>query len=290
MNTSQSTWYRKNSLWVSLLFLFCTLGVGIAQDLGSKQAAASSPALSQAEMEEFLLKAKVVERKELSMGVTNSQQAVLDDGKFRHNAHIQTVDISKTSFQTSQGTEANFRDSYKFNMAGYELDKLLGLNMVPPSVERKVAGHSAAVTWWIDDGMVEKDRIKNKIEPPDQHRWNQQMFLCRLFDQLIFNTDRNLGNLVITKDWKIWMIDHTRAFRMLKELPSPQNLAQCDRKLLAKLRELDKATLTQKLGRYLDSMEIQGILGRRDKIVKFFDDQIAQKGEANVLFDMAGNL
>ena len=290
MNTIQSTWYRKNSFWVSLLFLFCTLGVGIAQDSGSKQAAASLPALSQAEMEEFLFKAKVVKKKTLSVGVTNSERATLDDGKLRHDAHVQSIDVKKDVFQTPRGTERNFRDCYKYNMAAYELDKLLELNMVPPSVERKVAGHSAAVTWWIDDGMVEKDRIKNKIEPPDQHRWNQQMFLCRLFDQLIFNTDRNLGNLVITKDWKIWMIDHTRAFRMLKELPSPQNLAQCDRKLLAKLRELDKATLTQKLGRYLDSMEIQGILGRRDKIVKFFDDQIAQKGEANVLFDMAGNL
>ena len=289
MNTSQSTWYRKNSLWVSLLFLFCTLGVGIAQDLGSKQAVASSPKLSQAEMEEFLLKAKVVGRKELSMGVTNSQQAVLDDGKFRHNAHIQTVDISKTSFQTSQGTEMNFRDSYKFNMAGYELDKLLGLNMVPVSVERRV-GSMAAVTWWVDDTlMTELERKKKKIEPPDQRSWNQQMFVCRVFDQLIYNTDRNLGNLVITKDWKIWMIDHTRAFRTMKDLRSPQDLVQCDRRLLAKLRELNRETLKQKLGRYLTSTEIEGLLARRDKIVKFLDDQIVQKGEANVLFDMAGN-
>src|SRR3990172_5595077 len=110
------------------------------------------------------------------------------------------------------------------------------------------------------------------------------MFVCRVFDQLIYNTDRNLGNLVITKDWKIWMIDHTRAFRTMKDLRSPQDLVQCDRRLLAKLRELNRETLKQKLGRYLTSTEIEGLLARRDKIVKFLDDQIVQKGEANVLF------
>jgi hypothetical protein len=237
-------------------------------------------------MEQFLLTAKIVERKELGMGVTNSQRAVLDDGKLRHSAHIQTVDISKTSYQTAQGTEINFRDSYKFNMAAYELDKLLELNMVPVSVERKV-GSMAAVTWWVDDTMMtELDRKKKKMEPPDQHYWNQQMYVCRVFDQLIYNTDRNLGNLVITKDWNIWMIDHTRAFRMMKDLKSAKDLVQCDRKLLGKLRELNNEVLTKQLGHYLNAMQIEGLLARRDKIVKFFDEQVAQKGEAAVLYDL----
>lgn len=257
----------------------------LAQDApGTKTAAPAR--LTRAEMEEFLLKAKVVDRRELSMGITNSQRAVLDDGKLRHNAHIQTVDISKITFETTQGTEMNFRDCYKFNVAAYELDKLLDLNMVPVSIERKV-GSMAAVTWWVDDAsMTELDRKKKKLEPPDLRSWNQQMYVCRVFDQLIYNTDRNLGNLVITKDWKIWMIDHTRAFRMMKDLRNPQNLVQCDRRLLAKLRELNKEVLNRQLQRYLTSKEIEGLLARRDKIVKFFDEQIAQKGEAAVLFDL----
>ena len=134
--------------------------------------------------------------------------------------------------------------------------------------------------------MTELDRKKKKIEPPDQHSWNQQMYVCRVFDQLIYNTDRNLGNLVISKDWKIWLIDHTRAFRDMKDLRSPTDLVECDRKLLAKLRELNKETLTKELGRYLTQMEIEGLLARRDKIVHFFDEQIAQKGETAVLFDL----
>jgi len=238
------------------------------------------------QMEEFLRNARVLQQKPLSLGVTNSQRATLEERDFKHDAHIQTVDISKTSFQTDRGTEFNFRDCYKYNMAAYELDKLLDLNMVPVSVERKVGGNVAAVTWWVNDSMLELDRKKRKMEPPDQHLWNQQMYLGRVFDQLIYNTDRNLGNLLITKDWKIWMIDHTRAFRTMKELKSPKDLVQCDRQLLAKLRELNREMLEQKLGHYLTKREIDGLLSRRDLIVKFFDEQAALKGEAAVLFDL----
>jgi hypothetical protein len=134
--------------------------------------------------------------------------------------------------------------------------------------------------------MTELDRMKKKTQSPDLPGWNQQMYVCRVFDQLIYNTDRNLGNLVITKDWKIWLIDHTRAFRRMKDLQTPQNLVQCDRKLLAKMRELSNEVLHQKLGRYLNTAEIDAILSRRDKIVKVFDDKIAQAGEAKVLFDL----
>ena len=72
----------------------------------------------------------------------------------------------------------------------------------------------------------------------------------------------------------------------MKDLQTPQNLVQCDRKLLAKMRELNSEVLNQKLGRYLSDAEIDAILSRRDKIVKLFDDKIAQTGEAQVLFDL----
>jgi len=35
----------------------------------------------------------------------------------------------------------------------------------------------------------------------------------RVFSQLVYDTDRNLGNVLISEDWHLWMIDFTRAFR-----------------------------------------------------------------------------
>lgn len=176
--------------------------------------------LSNSDKETFLKNAKVLQTKTLSQGITNTKRAVLDDGKLRHDAHIQTIDISKVEFEGSRGgKELNFRDCYKFNVAAYELDKVLEINMTPASVERKIAGSAAAVTWWVDDvQMMESERKKKKIEPPDLEDWARQMHVVRVFDQLIFNTDRNLGNLLITKDWKLRMIDHSRAFRIQRTL------------------------------------------------------------------------
>jgi hypothetical protein len=242
---------------------------------------------SRAEMEQFLLNAEVLQRKALGTGVTNSEKAVLSDGKLQHEAHIQSIDVRNNSFTSSRGTELDFKDSYKFNIAAYRLDKIMDLNMIPVSVLRKVGGKSSAVTWWVDDKMFDDvDRKKQGIEPPNQDDWNKQMYVLRVFDQLIYNTDRNLGNLVIDKQWRMWMIDHTRAFRPQTKLQNEKNLVMCDRKLLASLRKLDQETLDEQLQPFLTKGEIKALLARRDLIVKFFDNAVKEKGEGAVLYDL----
>ncbi|MBZ5591837.1 MAG: hypothetical protein LAP39_06350 [Acidobacteriia bacterium] len=242
---------------------------------------------SRAEIEDFLLHANVVDRKELGVGVTNSARATLSDGKLEHLAHIQSIDETKAEYKTARGTELNFKDTYKYNIAAYRLDKILDLNMIPASVERKIAGKSCAVTWWVDDKMFDEiDRVKQGLAPPDLDAWNKQMYVVRVFDQLIDNTDRNLGNLVIDKQWRMWMIDHTRAFRTTTKIRSEANLVMCDRKLLAGMRKLDEDTLNEQLRPYLNKTEIKAMLARRDKIVKFFEEAVTNKGQGAVLYDM----
>jgi hypothetical protein len=244
--------------------------------------------MTNGEREQFLMKANVLRTKGLSMGVTNSLKAYMSDGTTEHDAHIQSIDEYKARFEGTNGSEINFRDTYKFNVAAYRLAKMLNLNMVPPSVERKVAGKTSAITWWVDDAaMTELDRRKHKHEAPDRNSWNKQMNTVTVFDELIYNVDRNLGNLVITKDWNIWMIDHTRAFRMHKSCPKLAGLKQIDRNLLDNLRNLTREMLKEQLGDYLRSPEIDAVLARRDLIVKHFEDRVAQSGAATVLYEMA---
>jgi hypothetical protein len=256
------------------------------------QTAQTGTAVSDTEIEQFLLHAEVVRTKGVSTGITGTQRATLSDGKLTHDASLQTIDVYKASFQTAKGTELNFRDSYKYNIAAYRLDRLLGLNMIPVSVERSVAGKTGAVTWWIDDvKMMEKDRFQKKIEPPDQTTWNDQMYQARVFNELVYNTDANLGNLLITNDWRLWMVDFSRAFRLHKDLREPKNLNNCklDRRVYTALRGLDEPTLTAKLGDVLRDTEINGLLARRDRILKHFEQQIAQKGEQSVICDAPGH-
>jgi hypothetical protein len=242
------------------------------------------PAIEQ--KEEFLKTAKILRTRQLSEGITNSLRATLSDGKCTHDAHIQSIDEYKNTFVTATGTELNFKDTYKGNIAGYRLDKIMRLGMIPPSVERKYAGRSAAFTWWVDDVlMTEKQRYQKGVEPPDRDRWNLQMYIVRVFDQLIYNTDRNLGNLLILKNWDLRMIDHTRAFRLYDQLRDDKNLVRCDRQFLDRLRKLDEPTLMRELTPYLTRPEIKAVLARRDRIVAFFEKAIATQGEAAVLYD-----
>jgi hypothetical protein len=243
--------------------------------------------LSVTDREEFLKTAEIVSQKSINMGVTGSSKATLQTSNRTHAAHVQTIDESKSRFEGSRGMELNFRDSYKFNIAAYELAKLLDLNMVPPSVARKVRGVGAAVTWWVDDvAMTELDRYKKHLQAPDPTDWNRQMDMVRVFDQLIYNVDRNLGNLVITNDWQIHMIDHTRAFRVMKACPKLNEISRIDRNLLNHLRELRYETLRERLGAYVTDSEIKSLLARRDLIVKEFDSRIARSGEGAVLVEM----
>ena len=259
--------------------LYCSAASVAAVDPGAD-------ALSSDQVEEFLRHGEVVSSRSVNIGITGTQRVTLCDSRVTHEAHVQTVDERKAIHQTARGTELQFRDAYHFNVAAYRLDRMLGLNMTPPAVFRRYKGKDAAFTWWLDDATMEGDRIKKKLHPPDSDSFNKQMFVVRVFDQLVFNTDRNLQNLVITPDWNLWMIDHTRAFRLRTELASPKNLVKCDRKLLENLRRLNEATLKEQLGDSLRREEIRALLKRRDKIVALFDDKIRRQGEAAVLYDL----
>jgi len=262
-----------------------TAGLTASPVAAARQATAAAPAkpaaLSDAEIERFLLNGKVTKTRGAGKGVTGSLRGTMTDGTLTHDVHIQPIDETKKEFRSQQGTEFNFRDYWAFNVAAYKIDRLIGLGLVPVSVERRWKTAPAAYSWWLDDVLMEEgDRLKRKTSPPNLVRWNEQMQMVRLFDQLIANIDRNLGNLMITNDWTIWAIDHTRAFRTNSKLKTPGNIARCDREIFARLKQLDKTSLKNAVQGHLQPYEIESVLKRRDEIV----DIIEKRGEAG-LFD-----
>lgn len=252
-------------------------------------AAVAGPSLGLVEQERFLKVADITSQRELSEGSTKSFRMTLSDGHLTHDAHFQPIDIYKPVWRGKDGSlEKNFRDTWKFNVAAYELSKLIGIaHMVPASVEREVDGRLGSMTWWADDvQMTELERRDKKVAVPATQDWVNQLHIVRVFDQLIYNTDRNQGNLLITSDWKVLLIDHTRAFRTQSTLQNRNQLMRCDYRLLQALRKLNRPALLKSLGPYLRAEEITAILARRDLIVRFFDNEVAQKGEVSVLTDL----
>ena len=191
---------------------------------------------------------------------------------------MQTIDDYKATFLN----EIGFKDTYKFNIAGWKLARLLGIDdMVPPSVKRTFDGKPASFTWWVDNVMMEEtERRAKKLQAPNAELWKQENAIMEVFDQLIYNMDRNQTNMLIDQDWHLWLIDDSRSFRPHKSLKDKSVLRTCDRTMLAKMKTLDEATLTKEFGKDVTKDEIQGLLARRDLIVKFFE----AKGES-ALFD-----
>jgi len=246
----------------------------------------NEPNLTEEQKKDFLLHAKVVDSKRLGKGVTNPWRLTLSNGELTHDAAFQPVDERKDKMTFSDGhTEMNFIDSYHYNIAGYELAKLLGMSdMVPVYVERRWNGQIGALSWWIPWKWDEAMQQQHHLSPPDTEAWNKQMYKVRVFDQLIYDTDPNLHNFLITEDWKIWRIDFTRAFRWYHDLQNPKDLVQCDRQLLEKLRQLSYDEVLDKTKPHLAKPEVKAVMARRDKIVAYFEKLIAQKGEGEVLY------
>lgn len=235
------------------------------------QPATATP-LSDDQIEAFLRDAKVVKTKSVGKGVTGSLRATMTDGTLTHDAQIQQIEEKKTQFEAAGAAEFNFEDSWRFNVAAYRVDRLIGLQMVPVTVSRKWKSAPAAFTWWIDDVMMDEGkRLKDKTQPPDSGLWNEQMQMVRVFDQLIYNVDRNMGNLLIGKTWRVWAIDHTRAFRTQNTLKTPANVTRCDRQVVERLKQLNKDGLKKSIGEFVTEYQINGLLARRDKIVEIFE-------------------
>jgi hypothetical protein len=275
-------------MWLGVLLAAVVVVVAVPMEGDDSPKLPKAVGLSDAEQEAFLLTGEITRTRSAGAGTTGSSKCTLRKDGREHDAHIQEIDQAKPMVNLAGGAEIDFRDSYRNNVAAYRLDRLLGLGMIPVTVVRLQGLKKASFTWWVDDVLMdEKARLEKGMDSPDPPVWNQQMYVVRIFDQLIFNTDRNLGNLLIDKEWRIWMIDHTRAFKIFKELKSPQNLGtHCPRGLLASLRRLDKPTLAEPMKGLLSDSQIRGLLARRDLIVKYYEARLAELGEGTVLYDL----
>ena len=266
---------------ICLLFVVCACAL-----LPWIAAANDETPLTKEQIKQFLQTAKVIKSKASAKGITHPYRLTLTDGSITHDGSFQTVNERKPEMKFESGaTEFNFVDSWKYNVAGYEIADLIGLgDMVPVYVERKWEGKTGSLSWWLPVMMDEAERVEKKIEPPNPEAWNKQMYRIRVLDELVYDTDPNLTNILIGKDWTLWRIDFTRAFRHSKDLRAPKNLVMCDRQLLGKLKELKADDVSARTKNYLTKEEVETMMVRRDKIVAFFEQSAAQKGEAKVLY------
>ena len=255
----------------------CVVGfLGVAAVLiASPQAQVSSPPPAervfegrQAEIEAFLKTAAVVRYESLSLGITRPLRAWLAPGG----------PCASVAWKPLRpGMYKGFWESYKSEIAAYEADKLLQLNMVPPTVERELNGVRGAMVMWLEGLQMWRDVDKTR---PVTRYWNTQVVRMNMFDAFIGNSDRNAGNILIDGNWTMHLIDHSRAFAFPDR--TRIKLAQVDAALWDRMRALDEKTLRDALGEWIDRASIRAMLDRRERMQKQIDELVKKRGEGSV--------
>jgi hypothetical protein len=280
--------------WTALPSRAAGLGVLLLLSLASPTRAEDGRTygllLQGAEAEAFLRTARVVEREDLDEGVTRPQRLTLSDGQRTLRATWKTIHQHIPGMWRDErgGYQFDFRDSWKHEVAAYELDKLLGLGMVPPTVAREIEGRRGSLQLWVEGVMTEDDRKERGITPKgprDTIRLFNQMHCVRLFHQLTYNTDfRNIENILVDPDFRIYVIDASRAFRIQHDLLAPDDLECFSRATLDRLEALDRPLVEKTMGELLDRRQVEGLLARRDKILTLVKVRLIKEGPGKILF------
>lgn len=250
-------------------------------------AGARSPA--DFEIETCLSKAAILEKGEKLVGITSPDRLVIECGGERHRAVFKDVDEvrrGRTRFDSGR-SEINFTDSYRYERAAYLLDRRLGIHRVPVAVVRKVEGREGALVQWIENASTEIE-FGRRFSTQEIIDLADQKGTMHLFDALILNTDRRPENwLVGHEDLKLYLIDHSRAFRTQHELPEDftRRPARLARGVYANLQDLDEATVTDLLGGLIDRVQIRAVLARRDLILRKISNDLEMHGADAILSD-----
>ena len=224
-----------------------------------------------AEYEEFLKSAPIESLGAIPIGVLHPKQAFFVKGGLAGSGALKFI---------RPGRQSGFWESYKSEIAAYRLDRVLGMDMVPPTVERRASGELGSLQLWIENCKLLKD--VDQTEGSSSPSWMKQVRRQRTFDNLIANIDRNPGNLLVDDQWNLILIDHSRAFAS-NGMPFMKEMQRIDREFYEKLKALDEATLMRELKPWvLGTGEVRDLLKRRDKIIEQFDRLAKEKGEAAV--------
>jgi hypothetical protein len=237
--------------------------------------------LWQQEIENYLKNAKVCSEKRRVGRRTEAWLLCLTDGKIERRGFFRI---------TNRIRPHPLADSYKYDLAAYELNKLLDLNIVPPAVEREIEGKKGSLALLIEGIITEEIRRNKNIEPPDPQSFEHSLEQLTIFENLTYSNSycgkRDLGDILIMRkeDWKIWRVDFSEAFAPLPELIPECHITRCSKKLFQTLLKLDNDAVKGKLSLYLNEEEINALLQRKNIIIERIQKLIEEKGEEAVLY------
>lgn len=274
----------KRKIIISVIFfLFLFLGFETSAQFTPEELA------ERAKWEEFLKTAEIVGSADIPVGVTKPIQLFLKKGDIEASG----------AWKNPKGMQGGFLEGWQYEIAAYEMDKLLGLNMIPPTVEKEFKGKRGSIQLWAEYKYsllyIMQQKIPMPTSGPELDHTNKMKYLNRAYDSLIANEDRTQQNIFYTKDWRVILIDHSRSFRsskkFIKQLMFGRNglmgnkpFRQLPRAFVEKIKALDFDSIKNAVGPYLEDKEIEAILKRKELILAEIAEMIKEIGEDKVLY------
>ena len=228
-------------------------------------------------MEKVLREAGIdqIEKERLG-GRTGPWLVTLSDGAVKQRAVFRHVDRRRPNPTP---------DSYKYDLAAYVLTKLLGVELIPPVVEREIEGRKGSLQVYLEKCIREKDRKRKKLKPPDSKAFSNAIQGIRVLENLTYDECQDADDLYVhLEDWRVCRVDFSEAFAPVPELLPGCDLTVCSRKLYEGLLKLDEEALRSKLSLYLNQEEIGALLVRQGLIIEKVKILIKDVGEDAVLF------
>ena len=197
-------------------------------------------------------------------GRTEPWTIILDDSKAVRRALFKYIDRRRPS---------PLPDSYVYEIAAFELSKLLGLDIVPPVVERRIEGTKGSLQTFVENAVPEAARRRNGPEPPAPLKFGEALETIKIFAMLVNDACENFEDtLVKTGTWQVFRVDFSEAFGPSLELRPDCTPAFCPDELDTKLRDLDDRVIGQKLAPYLNKDEIEALIRRKGRLVRVLED------------------
>jgi hypothetical protein len=230
-----------------------------------------------AEYEAFLKTAPILRLEGISVGVTSPHHALFDAAGLAKGAAWKPI---------KPGPYDGYFESYRSEIAAYRFDRVLELDMVPPTVERNYKLDTGSLQLWVENSRTYKQILAANAHSPNVNEWNFQVNRQKTFDDLVADIDDNQGNMLVDPAWNLIKIDHSRAFtsQLVQPFEIGKALNSIDRTFFARIKALDRATLQREIGPLLENGALGALLARRDAMVKGFDKLAASKGDAQVFY------
>lgn len=238
------------------------------------------------EVLDFLSSANIVSTEAVGEGITKPKKVLLEKDGQQMSAifHYHMVDQDKAQIEGRY--YLNFRDRYIHQKAAYQLAQLIGLQGVPPVVLRRVKDQEGSLQIWIEQATTEKKNREEGIKNRGGLQLLHQRYVMELFDALIYNVDRNQGNMLYDADGNLLLIDHTRSFVPQVDKKQLAKVTHCERSVWERLQAVGDDEIRETLEPYLEGDQISGVVRRREKLVRHFQKLIEDRGEERVLFSL----